>query len=261
MDDYSRNVMVFIILIFFIMIILSILGIPIYIVLMFGVSVVIIVAVLKYFSIDLIANIASLFIKPEQKTIPPVITPTPTSSFTEEVFNIPEKKYNYSDAKLICQAFNSRLANFNDIKEATNSGAEWCNYGWTDKQMALMPTQESTYNKLQDISGHENDCGRPGINGGYVKNPNEKYSANCFGVKPKITALDEQLMQATVLYPKTEEDILLEQKVDDWKNKLNEILVSPFNHNKWAMTSSNYITPTPTPTPSTTTASPSKTTS
>ena len=38
-------------------------------------------------------------------------------------------------------------------------------------QMALYPTQKKTYNKLQTIKGHEHDCGRPGINGGYIANP------------------------------------------------------------------------------------------
>ena len=29
--------------------------------------------------------------------------------------------------------------------------------------------------------GHENDCGRPGVNGGYIANTNAKYGVNCFG--------------------------------------------------------------------------------
>ena len=244
MDDYSRNVMVFIFIILLIMVILFVLDAPIFMVFMFGFSVAVIVVVCKFFNIDIIALLFALFNKPDITIPPTTVTPTPAN----EVFNVPDKKYNYTDAKLICKAFNSRLANYKEIKNANDSGAEWCNYGWSDKQLALMPTQEKTYHKLQNIPGHEYDCGRPGINGGYVKNANEKYSVNCFGKKPTMTKEDEELMNATELYPLTEEDMILEQKVADWKNNLNQILVSPFNHLKWAMSSSNYTSPTPKPT-------------
>ena len=60
-------------------------------------------------------------------------------------------------------------------------------YGWSDNQMALFPTQKSTYDKLQEVQGRENDCGRPGVNGGYIENPNVKFGINCYGVKPEIT--------------------------------------------------------------------------
>ena len=41
--------------------------------------------------------------------------------------------------------------------------------------MALFPTQYKSWKKLQKQKGRENDCGRPGINGGYilVKSPKE----------------------------------------------------------------------------------------
>jgi hypothetical protein len=35
-------------------------------------------------------------------------------------------------------------------------------------------------------------------------------------------------------YPKTEKDILFEKRVDYWKTKINDILVSPFNYNTWS---------------------------
>ena len=41
--------------------------------------------------------------------------------------------------------------------------------------------------KLQKRKGHKHDCGRPGINGGYIGNTNIKYGVNCYGYKPKIT--------------------------------------------------------------------------
>jgi hypothetical protein len=100
--------------------------------------------------------------------------------------------------------------------------------------MILFPTQTATYNDLQKIPGHEHDCGRPGVNGGYISNPEAKFGVNCYGYKPKINKLEEDLMAVTTPYPLTEKDILFEKRVNYWKSKLNEILVSPFNYNTWS---------------------------
>ena len=152
----------------------------------------------------------------------------------KQVYNIPDNKYNYGDAQAICAAFGSRLANYQEVEDAYNDGGEWCNYGWSDGQMALFPTQKKTYNNLQKIKGHEHDCGRPGVNGGYMANPNLKFGVNCYGYKPKINKAEEDLLQVASPYPKTENDILLEKRVDYWKNRLDDILVSPFNHESWS---------------------------
>jgi hypothetical protein len=153
---------------------------------------------------------------------------------TKQVFNIPGNYYNYDDAQTICKAYNARLATYDEVEDSYNTGGEWCNYGWSDKQMALFPTQKKTFNELQKIKGHEHDCGRPGVNGGYIGNPNVKFGVNCFGYKPAITSEEEEMMQNTSPYPKTEKDILLEKKVDYWKSKIDDILVSPFNYNNWS---------------------------
>ena len=158
----------------------------------------------------------------------------PEIRYTEQVFNIPGNYYGYEDAKTLCTAYGARLANYQEVEDAYNKGGEWCNYGWSDGQMALFPTQTTTYNNLQKIKGHEHDCGRPGVNGGYMANPHLKFGVNCYGYKPKINQEEEQLMQATSPYPKTEKDILFEKRVDYWKSKLGDILVSPFNYNTWS---------------------------
>ena len=40
-------------------------------------------------------------------------------------------------------------------------------------------------------------------------------------------------MKKSTPYPETTEDIIFQKKVDYWKNKVDEILVSPFNYNNW----------------------------
>jgi len=160
--------------------------------------------------------------------------PIPEIKIRKQVFNIPENTYSYPDAKALCTAYGAELATYSQIENAYNKGAEWCNYGWSDGQMALFPTQQKTFDELQEIEGHENDCGRPGVNGGYMENPALKFGVNCYGYKPKITSEEEDLMNTQTPYPLTKKDIAMQHRVDYWKNKLDQILVSPFNYKNWS---------------------------
>jgi len=191
-----------------------------------------------FFSINVTAYIQDLFSnKPkidiviDQSTYQP--TTVPEIKFKKQVFNIPGNYYNYENAKAVCQAYGANLASYDQIEKAYGNGAEWCNYGWSSDQLALFPTQKKTYDRLQTIPGHENDCGRTGINGGYIANPNVKFGVNCYGNKPKITSEEEDLMKIATPYPETAKDLAFQKRVDFWKNKVDEILVSPFNYNTW----------------------------
>jgi len=157
----------------------------------------------------------------------------PEIKFRKQVFNIPGNYYNYENAKAICSAYGANLASYNQIEKAYNNGAEWCNYGWSKDQMALFPTQQQTFDRLQTIDGHHHDCGRPGINGGYIANPEIKFGVNCFGYKPKIDQEEEELMKTSSPYPETVKDLAFQKRVDYWKNKVDDIIVSPFNKNQW----------------------------
>jgi heme/copper-type cytochrome/quinol oxidase subunit 2 len=193
-----------------------------------------------FFSINVTAYIQGLFspktkidIVVDQHTNIPEPAPVPEIKFKKQVFNIPGNYYDYNNAKAICKAYGSELADYKQIEHAYNKGAEWCNYGWSANQLALFPTQQETYNHLQTIPGHKNDCGRPGINGGFIANPNIKFGVNCFGYKPKITNEEDELMKTSSPYPETVQDTAFQKRVDYWKNKVDEILVSPFNYNTW----------------------------
>uniref|UniRef100_A0A6C0AQN0 Link domain-containing protein n=1 Tax=viral metagenome TaxID=1070528 RepID=A0A6C0AQN0_9ZZZZ len=193
-----------------------------------------------FFSINVTAYIQGLFspktqvdIVVDQSSIHPSPSPVPTIRFKKQVFNIPGNYYNYTNAKALCKAYGAELASYDQLEKAYNDGAEWCNYGWSSNQLALFPTQQKTYNTLQTIKGHENDCGRPGVNGGYIANPQVRFGVNCYGNKPKIRSEEEELMKTTSPYPETLQDKVFQKKVDFWKDKVDEILVSPFNHNSW----------------------------
>ena len=191
-----------------------------------------------FFSINITAYIQNLFtnnpkidIVVDQSTYTP--TPVPEIKFKKQVFNIPGNYYNYENAQAVCKAYGADLATYEQVEKAYNNGAEWCNYGWSANQLALFPTQQKTYNQLQQTKGHENDCGRPGVNGGYIANKEVKFGINCYGNKPKITEQEEELMKTATPYPESEKDIAFQKRVDFWKNKVDQILVSPFNYDTW----------------------------
>ena len=190
-----------------------------------------------FFQIDLVASVDNLFTdKPEVnvEVSLPDDGEVPEIKEKPQVFHVSNNKYNFTDAKAICKAYGADLATYDQIEKAYKNGAEWCGYGWSNGQMALFPTQKNTWNNLQKIPGHENDCGRPGINGGYIDNPNVKFGINCFGYKPKINDQEQELMNSSNIYPKTQADIDFEKKVSYWKRKLPQILISPFNRTNWS---------------------------
>jgi hypothetical protein len=157
----------------------------------------------------------------------------PQLKFKKQVFNIPGNYYTYDNAKALCSAYGANLASYEQIEKAYNNGAEWCNYGWSENQLALFPTQQKTYDMLQTKPGHEHDCGRQGVNGGYIANPNVKFGVNCYGYKPKMMDDDAELMSKLRPYPETMQDIEFQKKIDTMKNKLDQIAISPFNYDNW----------------------------
>lgn len=194
-----------------------------------------------YFGYNVMATIKNVFSPTPELNVAVVdetnlkgSSPEPEIKFRKQVFNIPGNEYVYEDAKALCSAYGARLATYKEVEDTYEEGGEWCNYGWSNGQMALFPTQQKTFDKLQKIEGHENDCGRPGVNGGYIANPKVKFGVNCYGYKPRMTPEEEDLMANKPIYPKTMKDIAMENRVKYWKDKLSEILVSPFNQNSWS---------------------------
>lgn len=154
----------------------------------------------------------------------------------DEVFNISNNMFTYDDAQSVCASYGARLASYDEIESAYNKGGEWCNYGWSEGQAAYFPTQKSTWQKLQSSESTKNSCGRPGVNGGYIEDPAERYGVNCFGVKPKPTSSELNAISSGVNIPKTPEDMLLEKKVEFWKANREKLLkINSYNNNKWSM--------------------------
>lgn len=148
-----------------------------------------------------------------------------------EVFHIPNNTYTYDDAKDMCESLDARLATYDEVESAYNNGGNWCSYGWSDEQMALFPTQKSVYNQLKKIKGHKNDCGRPGVNGGYIGNKNAKFGINCYGKKPYISDKNKFFMDNysyTPAIPDASYNKITKDKT------INNLLISSFNKSKWS---------------------------
>jgi hypothetical protein len=152
----------------------------------------------------------------------------------KEVFNIASNKYKYSDAEPLCKAFGAELATYDQVKQAWDKGADWCNYGWIKGQSAVFPTQEATYQKLQ--AGPEDQrgaCGITGVNGGYYDNPDMQFGVNCYGVKPAENDADVRHIMAknSNLTP---DALAYDKKVREYKHEMNQIPVNSFSTGTWS---------------------------
>lgn len=191
-----------------------------------------------FLSLDVKAFVSDLFSgKPEVEIeVKSPYLPKPKTSKVQEkeVFHITKNVYNYKQAQALCKAYDSELASYDQVKNAHEKGAEWCAYGWSKDQLALFPTQKQTYEKLQKVEGHENDCGRPGINGGYIANPNAKFGVNCYGYKPGITPMESEVLANALELPKSDKEKEINKMVDKFKREIPNIILSPFNRTTWS---------------------------
>lgn len=154
-----------------------------------------------------------------------------------EVFNISNNLYTYDDAKAICKAYGARLATYDDVEDSYKKGGEWCNYGWSANQMAFFPTQKATWEELQQTDNHKNDCGRPGVNGGYFANPDIRFGVNCYGKKPKPSQKELSMMEYNKQHHfiKSPKEKALDDKVNYWKDNAASLLnLNSFNGQKWS---------------------------
>ncbi len=170
---------------------------------------------------------------PEQAKADSVVEKILPPGGSPQVFNISKNTFTYYDAEPLCRALGAELATYEQVKDAWEKGADWCNYGWTKGQMAVYPTQKETWEKLQ--LGPEEQrmaCGKPGLNGGFFDNPELRYGVNCYGPKPSQSAHDAtQIAKGT---PQSPGAVEFDKKVAAYRSQMDNIGVLPFNSNKWS---------------------------
>ncbi len=150
----------------------------------------------------------------------------------KEVFNVSTNKFTYYDAAPMCKALGAELATYEQVKDAFSKGADWCNYGWVQGQMAVYPTQKDSYEKLQ--LGPEEQrmtCGTVGVNGGFFDNPEMRFGVNCYGDKPAKSQHDAAEMSKGA--PISPDALAFDKKVNQYKSEADTIGVNPFNSSKW----------------------------
>lgn len=146
-----------------------------------------------------------------------------------QVFNVARNLYTYSEAEPLCRAFGAELATYDQVKDAWAAGADWCNYGWIKGQLAVYPTQQETYDKLQGGTAEQRgSCGVPGVNGGYFPNAEQRFGVNCYGARPAETALDERQQYMT------QHETAFDKEVARFKSELPSIAVNPWNGGQWS---------------------------
>ena len=100
--------------------------------------------------------------------------------------------------------------------------------------MAFYPTQKSTYDRLQKSRCTKHACGRPGINGGYIANPNVRFGVNCYGVKPNEPV---GWVPSEIKVPPSE-STSTSPVPNDYQNKLNKMkkqaIIKGFNNKEWS---------------------------
>ena len=147
----------------------------------------------------------------------------------KQVFNVARNVYTFGEAEPLCRAFGAELATYDQVKDAYSAGADWCNYGWVKGQLAVYPTQKSTYDKLQHGPEHERmSCGLPGVNGGYFPNAEQRFGVNCYGKRPAESALDERMQM------EAKTDTSFDREVNHFKAELDSIAVNPWSSKQWS---------------------------
>ena len=152
-----------------------------------------------------------------------------------EVFNVSKNDYTFYDAEPLCKALGAQLATYDQVKDAYEKGADWCNYGWVKGQVAIYPTQKETWDSIQQGPEEERGaCGKPGVNGGYFDNPELRFGVNCYGIKPNQSAHDEAELMKKGAIPKTTAGLKIDKKVQEFQEDATRLGILPFNEGKWS---------------------------
>ena len=189
-----------------------------YLMLVFFICIIVVLGVNYFFGIQLTATLNDLLKAPKVNVDIVEPTESETNESGSQTYHV-KGQFDYKTSSNVCKAYGAKLATLEQVKDAYHKGGEWCEYGWSEDQMVLYPTQKSSWEKYQETD-HKEQCGIPGINGGYNIRANQKLGVNCFGKKP------DGVVPETAVEP---------TKVDEqaayWQQNLT---ISPFNYTSWS---------------------------
>jgi hypothetical protein len=182
-------------------------------------------------------------LKPSEKPKPkskPKSKPKPKPKDPKEVFYI-YSKFNYLEAQEICKTYKGSLATLSQLEDAYAKGANWCKWGWLNDGTIGYPVQEKYW---VDMEGrHKGHCGpTAGINKVRNIDPLQRHGVNCYGIKPKKTKNDEELILSLddseeSLNAQIQKCKVSKQKAKKQKwvtEQKKDIRILGFNDNKWS---------------------------
>ena len=142
----------------------------------------------------------------------------------DQVFHVSGNRVGYEEAQDVCKQLDARLATYDEVVHAYQHGAEWCNYGWSQDQLALYPTQKKTWEQVQlaEDPTKRGMCGHYGVNGGKF-DKEQKFGVNCFGKRPEKP--DPYFIHADL--PK------LPEKKEDEPKFFDDLVIVPYNRVRW----------------------------
>mgnify|MGYP001579798123 CR=1 FL=1 len=167
----------------------------------------------------------------------------------DEVYSTNRNMWSYDDAEAVCKLQNGELATYEQLVEAAEDGANWCNLGWvksdtTDDadpfKYAHYPVQRDVFDKVKKQHSGKDACGpvwnskyddeNYSIQGG-AYNKNRLLAVNCYG--PKRDAKIDEIDQMNV-FDKGTSNAELEAKMDEIKDLADNVTLLPHNKLKWS---------------------------
>lgn len=160
---------------------------------------------------------------------------TKTEDEVKEVFHVHNQMFTYDEAKAFCKEMGVRLATLNDVKRSYLEGAQWHTMGWSDGQLGLFVLQPGY------VRRHPS-AGDIGVNGGYFHNPKVRMGINCYGVKPKPDPARIEYSYSELERQMGIDGRPMSRDVHGRKSyaqmlKDGDIVISPWNSNKWSIAS------------------------
>ena len=184
-----------------------------------------------------------------EPTVPPVTVPPTIPPPQNEVYSSNRNIWAYDDAEAVCKAQNSELATYEQLVEAAENGANWCNLGWVKSntsddsdpyKYAHYPVQKTTFDKTKGQNSGRDACGKTWNSkydgkdytiqgGGY--NKNKLLAVNCFGIKRDAKIDEIAQMHELSKGPSNAE---LEEKINDIKHLTDNMTLVPYTNTQWS---------------------------
>lgn len=145
-----------------------------------------------------------------------------------QIFSVSQNIFTSKDADAVCKAFGAEQATVEQLIEGHQKGLDVCNRGWLKDDVAGFAMQKGTLGKM--LSDGDHSCGTEEINISTDFNPEVRFGAWCYGIKPSPRPKEMHKKNQYVSQAEAE----LARKIAEYKKDLDNISILPFTANKWS---------------------------